>query len=92
MDVLNVDWLDHSLNAFEYMDLIAEINLRGLCLTSSPVQRRSEPEPQDIPRIKSLFQHGVCISLHTDDPREFDSSYLTQLMPNFQQAGKFSKR
>jgi len=92
INILKVDRLDHSLNAVEDMSLIAEINRRKLCLTGSPVQRSNEPEPQDIPRIKFLFQHGVCISLHTDDPEEFASGYLTQMLLNFQQAGKFSKR
>jgi len=92
MDVLKVDRLDHSLNAVEDMELIAEIRRRGLCLTGSPVQRRSDPEPQDIPRIRFLFEHGICISIHSDDPGEFQSGYLTQLMLNFQQAGKFTKR
>ncbi|TQV88240.1 adenosine deaminase [Aliikangiella coralliicola] len=92
MDILKVDRLDHSLNAAEDIDLVAEIRRRDLCLTASPVQRGSDPEPQDIPRIRFLFQHGVCISLHSDDPGEFDSGYLTNLMLNFQQAGKFSKR
>lgn len=92
INVLHVNRLDHSLNAVEDPNLIAEINRRGLCLTASPVQRGSDPVPQDIPRIKFLFEHGVCISLHTDDPGEFDSQYLTNLMLNFQQAGEFSKR
>ena len=92
MDVLKVDRLDHSLNAVEDMSLIAEINKKGLCLTASPVQRGTDYEPQDIPRIKFLYEHGVCISLHSDDPGEFDSGYLSLLMINFQQAGKFSKR
>lgn len=92
MDILKVDRLDHSLNATEDMTLMAEIRRRGLCLTGSPVQRRSDPVPQDIPRIKFLFEHGICISIHTDDPGEFESGYLSNLMLNFQQAGKFSKR
>ncbi|MCP3675158.1 MAG: adenosine deaminase, partial [Gammaproteobacteria bacterium] len=92
MDILKVDRLDHSLNAVEDMELIAEIRRRGLCLTGSPVQRRSDPVPQDIPRIKFLFEHGVCISIHSDDPGEFESGYLSNMILNFQQAGKFSKR
>lgn len=92
INILKVDRLDHSLNSVEDMELIAEIRKRGLCLTGSPVQRGSDYEPQDIPRIKFLYQHGVCVSIHTDDPGEFDSGYLTNLMLNFQQAGTFSKR
>jgi adenosine deaminase len=92
INLLNVDRLDHSLNSVEDMNLIAEIRKRGLCLTASPVQRGSDNEPQDIPRIKFLYEHGVCVSLHSDDPGEFDSGYLTNMMLNFQQAGKFSKR
>ena len=92
INILQVDRLDHSLNAAEDMILMAEIIKRGLCLTASPVQRGTDYEPQDIPRIKFLFQHGVCLSLHSDDPGEFDSGYISQLMLNFQQAGQFSKR
>lgn len=92
INILKVDRLDHSLNAVEDMSLMAEIRKRGLCLTGSPVQRGSDYEPQDIPRIKFLFEHGICISIHSDDPGEFDSLYLSNLMLNFQQAGKFSKR
>ena len=39
-----------------------------------------------------MFEHGMCVSLNTDDPGEFQSGYLTQLLFNFQQAGGFSKR
>jgi adenosine deaminase len=92
IEILKLDRLDHSLNAMEDMELLNEINRRGLCLTGSPVQRTTDPEPQEVERIKFLFQHGVCVSLHSDDPGEFASGYLSELMFNFQQAGKFTKR
>ena len=92
IEVLKLDRLDHSLNAMEDLELVDEINRRGLCLTGSPVQRVSDPEPQEVDRIKFLFQHGVCVSLHSDDPGEFASGYLSELLFNFQQAGKFTKR
>ncbi len=92
INVLKLDRLDHSLNAMEDFELIDEINRRGLCLTGSPVQRTTDPEPQEISRIRFLFEHGVCVSLHSDDPGEFASGYLSKLLFNFQQAGKFTKR
>jgi adenosine deaminase len=92
IEILKLDRLDHSLNAMEDLKLVDEINRRGLCLTGSPVQRASDPEPQEVERIRFLFQHGVCVSLHSDDPGEFASGYLSELLFNFQQAGNFTKR
>ncbi len=92
INILHLDRLDHSLNAMEDFDLLREINRRGLCLTGSPVQRTTDPEPQEIERIRFLLQHNICVSLHSDDPGEFASGYLSQLLFNFQQSGKFTKR
>jgi len=92
LDILKVDRLDHSINSIEDMQLVREINKRGICLTASPVQRRRDPIPQDVERIKFMFYHGMCVSLNTDDPGEFETGYLNEMLFRFQQAGGFSKR
>ncbi|MBC8345499.1 MAG: adenosine deaminase [Candidatus Marinimicrobia bacterium] len=92
IDILKVDRLDHSINAIEDLSLVEEINNREIYIAASPVQRRRDPVPQDIGRIKFMLDHGMNVSLHSDDPGEFESGYLTKLLFNFQQAGHFSKR
>jgi len=59
INILKLDRLDHSLNAMEDFDLLNEVNKRGLCLTGSPVQRSTDVEPQDVERIRFLFNHGI---------------------------------
>ncbi len=55
------------------------------------VQRSSDPEPQDLDKIRILFDFGVCVSLNTDDPAQFDSGYPVNLLFSVQQAGGYSK-
>lgn len=91
LDIIGVDRIDHGLNASDDPKLVAELARRGMCLTGSPVKRASDPEPQDIDRIRALDDAGVCVSLNSDDPTEFESGYLTNMLILFQQASAFSK-
>jgi adenosine deaminase len=91
LDIIGVDRIDHGLNASDDPKLVAELARRGMCLTGSPVKRASDPEPQDIDRIRALDNAGVCVSLNSDDPTEFESGYLTNMLILFQQASAFSK-
>lgn len=91
LDVVKVDRIDHGLNAVEDPVLIDDLVRRGMCLTGSPVKRRTDPQLQDIDRISALDQRGVCVSIHTDDPEEFDSGYLTRMMILFQEGSDYSK-
>ncbi|MEE9381165.1 MAG: adenosine deaminase [Hyphomonadaceae bacterium] len=91
LNVIEVDRIDHGLNAVEDPALITALNSRGMCLTGSPVKRTTDPQLQDIDRISSLDQSGVCVSMHTDDPEEFDSGYLTRMMILFQQDSDYSR-
>jgi adenosine deaminase len=91
LDIIGMDRIDHGLNASDYPKLVAELARRGMCLTGSPVKRASDPEPQDIDRIRALDNAGVCVSLNSDDPAEFESGYLTNMLILFQQASAFSK-
>lgn len=86
IEIIRMDRLDHGLMASDepaLMDLLVE---RGLCLTGSPIKRRSDPQPQDIARIQILDRASVCVSLNTDDPEEFESGYLNDLLILFQAA------
>ena len=86
-----MDRIDHGLNASDDPKLMAELVARNICLTGSPVKRSTDPVPQDIDRIQALDSAGVCVSLNTDDPEEFESGYLTNMLVLFQDASSYSK-
>ena len=70
---------------------LAELVRRDMCLTGSPVKRTTDPAPQDVDRIMTLDEAGVCVSLNTDDPEEFESGYLTNMLILFQEASGYSE-
>ncbi len=91
IDLLRVERIDHGLDAIGDPALVEELKRRGICLTACPVQRSTDPEPQDLDKIRVLFDAGVCVNLNTDDPAQFDSGYLIHLLHSVQQAGGYSR-
>lgn len=91
LDVIKVDRIDHGLNASDDAALMQDLVANGMCLTGSPVKRKSDPQLQDIDRITTLDKNGVCISMHTDDPEEFESGYLNSMMIKFADGSGYSK-
>ena len=90
LDVLDVERIDHGLNAVEDPRLVEALKERGIGLTACPVRRPTDHEPQDLDRIRQLFDAGVLVTLNTDDPAEFDTGYLTTLMSEVQSASGYS--
>ncbi|MEM8769692.1 MAG: adenosine deaminase [Pseudomonadota bacterium] len=91
LEILQLDRIDHGLNASDDPALMADLVRRDICLTGSPIKRTTDPAPQDVDRIRTLDAAGVCVSLHTDDPEEFESGYLTNLLILFQEESGYSK-
>jgi adenosine deaminase len=93
LDILGVERIDHGLNSVEDPMLIEELKRRNICLTACPTWRSGYPDPSnDINRINQMFELGLLITLNTDDPAEFDSGYLTDLLIGVQAARGYSKR
>ncbi len=92
IDLLGVERVDHGLDSVADPALVEELKRRRICLTACPVQRSTDPEPQDLDKIRTLFDAGVCVGLNTDDPAQFESGYLVNLLHSVQQAGGYSKR
>ncbi len=88
---IKVDRIDHGLNASDDPELMKELTTHNMCLTGSPVKRKSDPQLQDIDRITTLDRNGICISMHTDDPEEFESGYLNNMMIKFADGSGYSK-
>jgi adenosine deaminase len=91
LDIIGMDRLDHGLNAIDDPELVAALVQRGMCLTGSPVKRSTDPAPQDVNRITALDKAGVCVSLNSDDPAEFETGYLTNMLILFQEASDYTR-
>lgn len=91
LEIIGMDRIDHGLNASDDPELMAELVDRGMCLRGSPVKRTTDPAPQDIDRIRILDEARVCVSLNTDDPEEFETGYLNNMLILFQDSSDFSR-
>lgn len=90
LDEIGMDRIDHGLNASDAPELMKALVERNICLTGSPVKRKSDPQLQDIDRLTVLMEAGVCVSLNSDDPEEFESGYLSEMMIRFQNDSGFT--
>ncbi len=91
IDIIRLDRIDHGLNATDDPQLMAELAERGICLTGSPVKRSTDPKLQDVDRITALDQAGVFISVNSDDPAQFETGYLSNMLVMFQEESGYSK-
>ena len=91
LEIIDIDRIDHGLNAIDDPELVVELARRSMCLTGSPVKRSTDPAPQDVDRIRKLDSAGICVSLNSDDPEEFETGYLTNMLILFQEASDYTK-
>ncbi len=91
LDILKVERIDHGINSIEDPRLVEELKRRNICLTPCPVRRSADPGPQDVDRIKTMYELGLLVTLNSDDPAEFDTGYLTNLLIEVQAASGYSK-
>ncbi len=91
LDILHVERIDHGINSIEDPLLVEELKRRNICLTPCPIWRSTDPAPQDVDRVKEMFNLGLLVTLNTDDPAEFDSGYLTDLLIGVQAASDYTK-
>ncbi|OQX64590.1 MAG: adenosine deaminase [Anaerolinea sp. 4484_236] len=91
LDILNVERIDHGINSIDDPLLVEELKQRNIALTACPVRRRADPGPQDVDRIKKMYELGLLVTLNTDDPAEFDTGYLTNMLIEVQEASGYSK-
>jgi adenosine deaminase len=90
IDILKVERIDHGINSIEDPQLVAELINRNIYLTACPVWRSTDSEPQDIRRIKKMYDLGLLVTLNTDDPAEFDSGYLVNMLTEVQRRSGYS--
>ncbi|MEM7334849.1 MAG: adenosine deaminase [Chloroflexota bacterium] len=92
LNLLEVERIDHGLMAVDDPKLIEMLIARNITLTTCPVRRPTDSAPQDIERIKFLFEQGVKVTINTDDPAEFETGYLTNMLQEVQAASQYDKK
>ena len=91
LNILKVERIDHGINTIDDPKLVKELIKRNICITACPVKRKDDPGPQDVDRIKILHEQGICVTLNSDDPAQFESGYLNELLISVQKASGYSK-
>lgn len=92
IDLLKTDRIDHGVNSIESPELVTELIQRGITLTACPTWRSPYPGPRDLPRIKQMYDLGLNVTLNSDDPAEFNSGYMTQLLKMAAEGSDYTKQ
>ncbi|GAB5415215.1 MAG: adenosine deaminase [Congregibacter sp.] len=71
MDLIQVDRIDHGINALEDEALCAEIARRGLGLTVCPVSNRFVVQNLTGDEIRQMLAKGMKATINSDDPAYF---------------------
>ena len=87
---IQVDRIDHGVNALEDSELCTEIVKRGLGLTICPVSNRFVVQSLTAREIRSMLNKGMKATVNSDDPSYF-RAYLTDNFLALQKEGDFSK-
>ena len=90
IEVLNVERIDHGINALEDQSLIEKIKQRNIALTVCPTWFISHDRPRRLARLRQLFDAGILVSVNTDDPALFASGYLSHILAAVQIYGGYS--
>lgn len=87
---IEVDRIDHGVNALEDEAMCTEIVRRGLGLTVCPVSNRFVVQSLTASEIRSMLQKGMKATVNSDDPAYF-RAYMNDNLIALQEEGDFSK-
>ncbi|KAI9733485.1 MAG: hypothetical protein M1818_007233 [Claussenomyces sp. TS43310] len=73
------DRIDHGLNAADRPELMELIKARGIGMTLCPhAYHRHEPADMVFPLIRRLFDHGIPITINSDDPTYMHENWVEE--------------
>ncbi|MEL7538298.1 MAG: adenosine deaminase [Pseudomonadota bacterium] len=87
---IDVDRIDHGVNALEDDTVCAEIVKRGLGLTVCPVSNRFVVQSLTSGEIREMLRRGIKATINSDDPAYF-RAYMNENFLELQREGDFSK-
>lgn len=86
---IQVNRIDHGVNALEDTQLCAAIQARGLGLTVCPVSNRFVVQSLTSSEIREMLARGMKVTINSDDPAYF-RAYLNENFIALQQEGGFT--
>ena len=87
---IEVDRIDHGVNALEDEAMCQEIVRRGLGLTVCPVSNRFVVQSLTAKEIRTMLAKGMKATINSDDPAYF-RAYMNDNFIELQKEGDFSK-
>ena len=90
LDEIQVDRIDHGVNALESDALCKKIKERQLGLTICPVSNQFVVQSLTSQEIKDMLSKGMLATINSDDPAYF-RAYLNENFIALQEEGQFSK-
>ncbi|MEO4043348.1 adenosine deaminase [Hoeflea sp. CAU 1731] len=78
--VLGVERIDHGVNSIEDDSIVDALIDRKIPLTICPTWTPLDSRPRRIGRLRALHERGVTVTVNTDDPAEFASGYMCNMM------------
>jgi adenine deaminase len=90
LDQIEVERVDHGINALEDAALIREISRRGLGLTICPISNSYVTDGLKACELRSLLDHGVRATVNSDDPAYFPG-YMTENLIAVHEAAQMSR-
>ena len=87
LDLIEVDRIDHGVNALESDALCAEIARRGLGLTVCPVSNRFVVQNLTGDEIREMLARGMKATINSDDPAYFRAYMNENLQALADEAG-----
>lgn len=87
---IEVDRIDHGVNALEDEALCDEIVKRGLGLTVCPVSNRFVVQSLTSDEIRDMLKRGIKATVNSDDPAYF-RAYMNDNFIELQREGDFTK-
>ena len=90
LDEIEVERIDHGVNALEDAALITEIKRRGLGLTACPISNNHVTDGLKACEIKGLLDAGVRVTINSDDPAYFPG-YMNENLMAVQAAAQLTR-
>jgi adenine deaminase len=90
LNEIDVDRIDHGVNALEDEKLCAEIKRRGLALTVCPISNAYVSDGSKAGAIKAMLDRGMRVTVNSDDPAYFPG-YITENLLRAQKDAALSR-
>lgn len=91
IDLLGVERIDHGVNCLEDRSLVTQLRQRGTCMTVCPTWRPRDAQPRRVERLRAMLQHGLRVTVNSDDPGLLASGTLGRMLPRVASHGRFTR-